>query len=600
MKKWMKNNFVLRSIVLVWKSSPFHTTALLILASLSGLLAPAVLYINKQIIDESAAILRTGYVYLGKEMLIWLISLGLIQLLDYVMAQLTAYMQNIQTQYISLYLDKIVLQKLIHIDIKNFDDVNTYNDIEQINKNSLANIQSILNSGVSFIRLISSIVSIIIVVFLFSPIVLALCIFSTIPLVLTNLFVLIKQYEIYAGRIEKTRFVLFLKNLFFQYNSLQEIKIFRIGSYLLDKIIFTNEKHLTEDKKYNRKFIGIFSATELARVTLSLGNVALIIYFSVKKKLSIGSLTMYINSVKNLEAYTKELVETITFLYNNNLYLSSLFRILDYETEKNQNVDQILLKPEKYSFESLEFIDVSFKYINSKDYILKHINLKIEAEKNYALVGLNGSGKTTLVKLITGLYQPTEGRILVNGTDVNELPRDFLFHIAGAIFQDFTKYPLSVHENIGLGNLRNMNDIFRIKDAAKKANAADFIDTLQSKYETLLLREWTDGIDLSGGQWQKIALSRAFLSDSPFLILDEPTSSMDAKAEFEIFNQFRLIMKGKTCLLISHKFSTVKLSDEIFVMDKGKLVECGKHEDLIQAGGLYSELYHLQMKLYGI
>lgn len=600
MKKWMKNNFVLRSIVLVWKSSPFHTTALLILASLSGLLAPAVLYINKQIIDESAAILRTGNVYLGKEMLIWLISLGLIQLLDYVMAQLTAYMQNIQTQYISLYLDKIVLQKLIHIDIKNFDDVNTYNDIEQINKNSLANIQSILNSGVSFIRLISSIVSIIIVVFLFSPIVLALCIFSTIPLVLTNLFVLIKQYEIYAGRIEKTRFVLFLKNLFFQYNSLQEIKIFRIGSYLLDKIIFTNEKHLTEDKKYNRKFIGIFSATELARVTLSLGNVALIIYFSVKKKLSIGSLTMYINSVKNLEAYTKELVETITFLYNNNLYLSSLFRILDYETEKNQNVDQILLKPEKYSFESLEFIDVSFKYINSKDYILKHINLKIEAEKNYALVGLNGSGKTTLVKLITGLYQPTEGRILVNGTDVNELPRDFLFHIAGAIFQDFTKYPLSVHENIGLGNLRNMNDIFRIKDAAKKANAADFIDTLQSKYETLLLREWTDGIDLSGGQWQKIALSRAFLSDSPFLILDEPTSSMDAKAEFEIFNQFRLIMKGKTCLLISHKFSTVKLSDEIFVMDKGKLVESGKHEDLIQAGGLYSELYHLQMKLYGI
>lgn len=241
---------------------------------------------------------------------------------------------------------------------------------------------------------------------------------------------------------------------------------------------------------------------------------------------------------------------------------------------------------------------MSFKYPGSDVFVLKDINLFIPPGESIALVGLNGAGKTTLVKLLTRLYDPSEGAIFLDGRDLREYDLTSLHQRFGVIFQDYGRYQFSVRENIGFGQIGEVDNLPKVREAAERGGADKVVAELPDGYETILGRRWEKGLELSGGQWQKIALARAFMRDAEVMILDEPTSALDAEAEYEIYKRFRELMRGRIAVLISHRFSTVRMADRIVVLSEGRILEAGSHAALMQSGGPYAHLFNLQAEGY--
>ena len=246
----------------------------------------------------------------------------------------------------------------------------------------------------------------------------------------------------------------------------------------------------------------------------------------------------------------------------------------------------------------IEFRNVSFCYPGSDVFVLRNINLHIQPNERIALVGLNGAGKTTLIKLLTRLYDPTDGQVLIDGVDIRDYDLKSLYQRFGIIFQDFVRYQFSVRENIGFGQVDALDDITRIRDAADRGGASSIIEDLPQGYDTMLGRRWEKGAELSGGQWQKIALARAFMREAEVLVLDEPTSALDAEAEYEVFRRFGELIEDRIAVLISHRFSTVRMADRIAVLSAGKILELGSHAELIQLDGVYARLFNFQAEGY--
>jgi ATP-binding cassette, subfamily B, bacterial len=248
--------------------------------------------------------------------------------------------------------------------------------------------------------------------------------------------------------------------------------------------------------------------------------------------------------------------------------------------------------------QGIEFRDASFKYPNREAWALRHVSLNIGPGEKLALVGANGAGKTTFIKLLTRLYDPTEGQILLDGIDLREFDLDELRDRVGVIFQDFVHYNATAKENIGFGQIKALEDQVRIDAAAERGGASEVVDSLPLKYETMLGHWFERGNDLSGGQWQKMALGRAFMRDAEVLVLDEPTSALDAEREYEIFQRFRELTAGRIALLISHRFSTVRMADRIAVLEDGQLTELGTHRELLDKQGMYARLFNMQAEGY--
>jgi ATP-binding cassette subfamily B protein len=280
-----------------------------------------------------------------------------------------------------------------------------------------------------------------------------------------------------------------------------------------------------------------------------------------------------------------------------NKYLDKFFEFLERKSEILNPISPKAL-PLTVIPQVIEFKFVSFKYPRSERYILKDFNLTIKSGERIALVGENGAGKTTIIKLLLRFYDVTEGEILINGVNIKELDLSEWHKYIGALFQDFIKYQFKFKDNIYLGNLSKTDNEKLLRDAISKSGADKYLDTLPNGIEQIVGKMFEGGVDLSGGQWQKLALARAFFRDAPILILDEPTSAIDAKAEYEIFKNIQNLEKNKTVIIISHRFSTVRHADRILVLDDGKIIEQGTHEELVAQKGLYEELFEIQAKGY--
>ena len=282
-------------------------------------------------------------------------------------------------------------------------------------------------------------------------------------------------------------------------------------------------------------------------------------------------------------------------LSKNAEYMIDLDNFMNLEKEEG-----VLEEPseEKVVLKSLEFKNVSFKYPGDSNYVLKNLSFKIEKGKHYALVGTNGAGKTTIIKLIIGLYKDYEGEILINGISLKEYTQNEIKSLTSIVYQDFAKYNLSFKDNIALGDVRNIDDIDRVKDAIKYMELDDVVDKLENGLDSNLGKIKEDGIDLSGGQWQRIAIARSFISKSSLRILDEPTAALDPISENEIYNKFEKLSRGNTVIFISHRLASTKLADEIFVLDKGQIVEKGSFDELMDIKGIYSDMYESQRSWY--
>jgi ATP-binding cassette subfamily B protein len=327
------------------------------------------------------------------------------------------------------------------------------------------------------------------------------------------------------------------------------------------------------------------------------GGYLAVILQAIGGHITLGDLTMYSGVLMQAQSTAGALMSSLADLYEQNLFLSNLFTFLKLQPRippggRGEPAPEILRS-------GLEMRNVTFQYPGISEPVLHNINLTVAPGEKIALVGENGAGKTTLIKLLARLYDPTEGIILLDGADLREVDIASLHARIGVIFQDFVQYPLTGRENIGFGQIEALEDDARIQAAAQKSGAHNVLNSLPKGYDTVLGR-WFDeeGPDLSVGQWQKIALARAYMRDAPILILDEPTASLDAKSEFEVFKHFKELAADRTVILISHRFSTVRMADRIIVLNNGHIAEQGTHEELLAAGGVYATLFNLQAEGY--
>jgi ATP-binding cassette subfamily B protein len=429
----------------------------------------------------------------------------------------------------------------------------------------------------------------------FSPWAVAVLVLAGLPAFIAEAKFSGDAFRLFRWRSPETRMQIYLETVLAREDHAKEVKLFGLGARLLERYREIFRRLYAEDKALTvRRDLWGFALGLIGSAALY-GAYAWIAISTVRQLITLGQMTMYVALFRQGQATVSAMLTAVGGMYEDNLYLSTLYEYL--ETEVLQPGGSALYGPQPE--DGVRFEDVSFTYPGAEEAALEHITLHLVPGTSLALVGENGSGKTTLIKLLTRLYAPTSGRILLDGRDLAEWEEGALRERIGVIFQDFARYQMLVGENVGAGDERFFEDEGRWREAAAKGRASDFIDTLPEGYKTQLGKWFKDGRELSGGQWQKIALSRAFMrSRADILVLDEPTAAMDAQAEAEVFEHFRQLARERITILISHRFSTVRMADQIVVLNSGHIVERGSHEELMLLNGRYAHLFTLQARGY--
>ncbi len=376
----------------------------------------------------------------------------------------------------------------------------------------------------------------------------------------------------------------------------KELKLFGLSSFLVGRYTkLSNELH-EQNVGLAKRRLWVGALLTLLGTLGYYGSYAFVIYQTVIGVLTIGTLTFLTGAIAGASTNIQAVFSTFSTIADQALFITDLLEFFGLQPKVFSKPGALPApRPIRKGF---EFQDVSFAYPGQTRLVLSNVSFRLEPSERIALVGENGQGKTTIVKLLTRLYDPTGGRILLDGLDLREYDVDDLWKEIGVIFQDFMRYDLTAAENIGIGRIQDQENIFRVRSAAQKSLAEQVIRQLPKGYEQILGRRFEGGVDLSGGEWQKIALARAYLRDAQLLILDEPTAALDAKSEHEVFQRFAELTKGKMALLISHRFSTVKMADRILVLENGRIAEEGHHEELLRNKGRYAEMFELQAASY--
>ncbi|KMM37669.1 ABC transporter ATP-binding protein [Alkalihalobacillus macyae] len=381
--------------------------------------------------------------------------------------------------------------------------------------------------------------------------------------------------------------------------NVKEIKTFQLGELILGKYKGLYQKFFAQDKFLLLKRMKIDLVFQILTLIVVVGIQLLVIYESLLGLIAIGSLIAYFQAMTTSQTTSTRLMYNIFEMHQNNLYISQLFTFFDVEEETDRPLS--LKQPETsngFTNTGIEFVNVSFKYPNTNHYVLKNVSFQIKPGETLALVGKNGSGKSTIVKLLNRLYTEYDGLILLNGKELRSYTAKEWSQVITAVFQDFVKYELDVKDNIGFGNFEKSDDIHAINESAILSGSSEIIEKLPYGLDTQLGKWFADGYQLSGGQWQRIAIARSYMKNAEIYILDEPTAALDPESETEVFKKFNEVTKGKIGIFISHRYSAVQYTDNIIVLKDGRIVEQGNHELLIRKKGEYAKLYETQAESY--
>jgi len=587
-----------RAMTLVWSTSGLLTITLACLTVAAGILPAAVAWIGQLIID---GVLAGVQVFRDSAAVPYMPVLGLILLEGILVGGISAAQRGIAMcqallrALLGQRVNELILEKALTLEIARFEDSEFYDKLTRARREASSRPLSLVNRTFALFQQSVSLVSFGTLLVRFSPWAVLLLIVTGLPSFIAETRFSGDAFRLFRMRAPESRMQLYLETVMAREDHAKEVQLFQLGGVLLERYRQIFRKLYGEDRALTLRRETWGAILSLVSTGAVYGAYGWIAVSAMADQITLGEMTMYLLLFKQGQAAVAASLTAIGGMYEDNLYLSNLYEYLEQQPEYSWG-DRVC-GPDPG--DGVRFENVSFRYPGAAEKALDHISLHARPGQSLALVGENGAGKSTLIKLLTGLYQPDAGRILLQGLDIREWDPQILRRSIGVIFQDFNRYQFTVGENIGAGDIEAFHDRQRWADAAHQGMAYRFINRMDEGFATQLGRWFQGGRELSTGQWQKIALSRAFMrSSAQILILDEPTASMDAAAEAEIFRHFEQQTRDRIAILISHRFSTVRQADLIAVIERGRLIECGAHQELLDQDGRYAHRFRLQAAGY--
>ena len=596
--KWRERVAALKNIPpvlrIVWDAAPGAIIASLTCRVTAALLPLAVLKVTQVIIDDiyqfkahKAALPHHFWYLVG-------IEFGL-ACLAAILARLITFCEIVLADKYSRHISTKIMEHASKLDLTSFEDPLFYDKMERARVQGTDRIIMIQSSGLLIQQIVTTLTMASAVVIL-SPWILLALIACVIPAFLGETHFAFMGYSLNFWQTPAKREMDYLRILGGSKETAKELKLFGLSSFLVGRYSkLSNELHKQNVDLASRR-LRVGALLTLLGTLGYYGSYAFVIYQTVFGSLTIGMLTLLTGAIAGAATNIQAVFSTFSTIADQALFITDLLEFFALKPTVFSKPNALPApRPIRQGF---EFEDVSFAYPGQTRLVLSNASFQLAPGERIALVGENGQGKTTIVKLLTRLYDPTGGRILLDGIDLREYQVEDLWKEIGVIFQDFMRYDMTAAENIGIGRIEDQGNMFRVRSAAQKSLAEGVIRKLPKGYEQILGRRFEGGVDLSGGEWQKIALARAYLRDAQVLVLDEPTAALDARSEHEVFERFAELTKGKMALLISHRFSTVKMADRILVLENGRIAEQGAHEQLLLNKGRYAEMFELQAASY--
>ena len=595
---WQERISALRNVPavlkIVWDSGPGVVIFGLVSRLFSSLLPVVLLWITKLIID---GIVHAVSVHEPvKPGFWWLVAAEFsLAVLNSILIRATDYSDSLLADKYTRYVSIRVMNHAASLDLQAYEDPVFYDRLERARVQAtdrLVMIQAIGRLVQQAITTITLSVSIM----LFSPRLMLLLIAGVVPAFLGESHFAFLGYAKNFRQTPIRRQLDYLRVLGGSKEAAKELKLFGLKDFLRERFTHLSDKIYDENVALSRRKLVAGALLSTIGTAGYYSAYVFVIWRTVSGALTIGTLTFLAGAIQQASSNIEQIFSTVAAIGDQALFLTDLLAF--FEMKPTIRSKPNALPAPRPITRGIEFRNVSFSYPGNARLILDRINFELHTDERLALIGENGQGKTTIVKLITRLYDPTEGEILLDGIDLRDYDLEDLHHEIGVIFQDFMRYEMTARENIAVGRIEEIDNLDLLKDAAQKSMADQTIGRLSLGYDQMLGRRFDQGVDLSGGEWQKVALARAYLRDAQLLILDEPTAALDARSEFEVFHRFAELTAGKMALFISHRFSTVRSADRILVLENGKITEEGTHDQLARLGGRYAEMFEMQASSY--
>jgi ATP-binding cassette, subfamily B, bacterial len=586
--------YIPRFFRLFWRTSPRLTAINIVVRLLQSVIPVLLLYVGKLIIDTVVALAGASTRDLTR--LWWLVGAELgLGLLSDVFSRIITLTDSLVVELYSNRVSVELIEKAAAMELWQLEDPEFYNKLDQAQRQTTARTNltaAVLSQAQDLITTVSLIAGLWVV----EPLLVLLLIVAVVPAFVSELKFSRTSYALAKRRTPEQRMLNYLAYIGATNESAKEVKLFNLSGYLSRRFTQLADQFYADNRRLALQRAWWGSLFNLLGSAAYYGAYAVIVVRAVNGSITLGDLTFLAGSFSRLQSRAQAIFSRFTSITSSALYLQDYFDFLDL-----QAVPTVRLDPRQVPAtvrRGIVFEDVGFRYPGAEDYVFQHLSFELRAGEKLALVGRNGSGKTTLVKLLLRLYEPTEGRILLDGIDIRAFDPDAYRGLFSAIFQDFVRYNFTAGENIGVGWVEQIENRARIEAAAHKSLADEVVAGLPAGYDQQLGRRFTGGAELSGGQWQKIALARAYMPEAEIIVLDEPTAALDAQSEYDTFLRFVELTRDKTTVIISHRFSTVRMADRIAVLSNGQLLELGTHAELMARAGLYAELFNLQAQGY--